>query len=77
MYVTIRFTPQNLIVKWPFSLNLFANLINSLNYPPCKVNKHQTSQYKPLFRKEVTIKRDISVCGSGGNGEGRGFQIAV
>ena len=37
MCVTIRFTPQNLIVKWPFGLNLFANLMNSLNYPPVRL----------------------------------------
>lgn len=40
MYVTIRFTPQNLIVKWPFSLNLFAKLISSLKFPPRKVKKY-------------------------------------
>ena len=74
MYVTIRFTPQNLIVKWPFSLNSFANLMNSFNYPPpVRLINIKYGRYLPLFKKKVTTKREISVC----EGEGRDFLIAV
>lgn len=75
MYVTIRFTPQNLIVKWPFSLNLFANLMNSLNYPPpVRLIDIKQGNISYFFGKEVTIKRKISVCV---RGEKRDFLIAV
>lgn len=57
MYVTIRFTPQNLIVKWPFSLNLFANLMNSLIYPPCKVNKHYILAILTTFQERSNNKK--------------------
>lgn len=59
MCVTIRFTLQNLIVKWPFSLHSLAKVIIFLITPPQLGKKLlNIGHINYFFRKEVTTKRD-------------------